>query len=151
MHAVPRAASAWPFKSGASLSAAGVTEPLLQGHARDRRIVKTDEFSSVFRLRPAQRTQHFALYVRPCGLPHARLGVVVPKRFAARAVTRNTIKRITREVFRQGRFAAADCVVRLNKPVNRKDEPATSAALKRALREELTRLFQSQRLPESPA
>jgi ribonuclease P protein component len=33
-------------------------------------------------------------------LPHARLGVVVAKRFAPRAVTRNTIKRVTRELFR---------------------------------------------------
>jgi ribonuclease P protein component len=68
--------------------------------ARVRRIVKTDEFSSVFRLRPAQKTAHFVLYTRPNTLPHARLGVVAAKRFAPRAVTRNTIKRITRELFR---------------------------------------------------
>jgi ribonuclease P protein component len=68
--------------------------------ARVRRIVKTDEFSSVFRLRPAQKTAHFVLYTRPMNLPHARLGVVAAKRFAPRAVTRNTIKRITRELFR---------------------------------------------------
>ena len=72
----------------------------------------------------------------------------MPKRFAARAVTRNTIKRVTRELFRQGTFAAADCIVRLSRPVNRKDDPATSVALKHALREELTRLFQSPRLSE---
>ena len=74
--------------------------------ARVRRIVKTDEFSSVFRLRPAQKTAHFVLYTRPNELPHARLGVVVAKRFAPRAVTRNTIKRVTRELFRMAQLPA---------------------------------------------
>lgn len=31
----------------------------------------------------------------------ARLGLIIAKRFAARAVTRNTIKRVIREAFRQ--------------------------------------------------
>jgi len=109
--------------------------------ARVRRIVKTDEFSSVFRLRPAQKTAHFVLYTRVNALPHARLGVVVAKRFAPRAATRNTIKRMTRELFRQSRLPAIDCVVRLSKAVNSKDGPATTAALKAALRVELLRLF----------
>ena len=37
-----------------------------------------------------------------------------------------------------------DCIVRLSKPVNSKSGPARSAALKAALRAELTRLLQSQ-------
>jgi ribonuclease P protein component len=112
--------------------------------ARVRRIVKTDEFSSVFRLRPSQKTAHFVLYTRLNQLPHARLGVVVAKRFAPRAVTRNTIKRVTRELFRQTGLPAIDCVVRLAKPVNSKDGPATTAKLKAALRVELARLFAAQ-------
>ena len=39
-----------------------------------------------------------------------------------------------------------DCIVRLSRPVNGKDGPATTRALKAALRTELTRLFASQRL-----
>ncbi|MFA9216756.1 MAG: ribonuclease P protein component [Sphingomonadaceae bacterium] len=112
--------------------------------ARVRRIVKTDEFSSVFRLRPTQKSAHFVLYTRLNSLPHARLGVVVAKRFAPRAATRNTIKRVTRELFRQTALPAIDCVVRLAKPVNRKDGPATTAGLKAELRAELTRLFSAQ-------
>jgi ribonuclease P protein component len=112
--------------------------------ARVRRIVKTDEFSSVFRLRPAQKTAHFVLYTRLNDLPHARLGVVVAKRFAPRAVTRNTIKRVTRELFRVSALPAIDCIVRLAKPVNTKQGPATTAALKAVLRAEITRLFGSQ-------
>jgi ribonuclease P protein component len=112
--------------------------------ARVRRIVKTDEFSSVFRLRPAQKTAHFVLYTRPNALPHARLGVVAAKRFAPRAVTRNTIKRVTRELFRTTPLPGIDCIVRLARPVNGKDGPATSSALKALLRAELARLFASQ-------
>lgn len=119
--------------------------------ARDRRIVKTDEFSSVFRLRPVQRTAHFVLYTRQTNHPHARLGVVVAKRFAPRAVTRNTIKRITRELFRQAALPSIDCIVRLSQPVNAKKDPATTTGLKTLLREELTRLFAAHQLTQQNA
>jgi ribonuclease P protein component len=118
--------------------------------ARARRILKTDEFSSVFRLRPAQKSAHFVLYTRPSPLPHARLGIVVAKRFAPRAVTRNTIKRVTRELFRTNEIQSVDCIVRLARPVNTKDGPATNSALKRLLHAELSRLLASQR-PRRPA
>ncbi|QJE00230.1 ribonuclease P protein component [Massilia forsythiae] len=120
--------------------------------ARVRRIVKTDEFSSVFRLRPAYKSAHFVLYTRPNALPHARLGVVAAKRFAPRAVTRNTIKRITRELFRTMPLPAFDCIVRLARPVNTKQGPATGAALRKLLHAELARLFASQApRPRKPA
>lgn len=120
-----------------------------QDFARDRRIVKTDEFSSVFRLRPVQRSAHFVLYTRINRLPHARLGVVAAKRLAPRAVTRNAIKRVTRELFRQTPLPPLDCIVRLAKPVNAKSGPASTAALKAAMRQELLQLFQSQMPPEA--
>lgn len=81
------------------------------------------------------------LYARPNTLPHARLGVVVAKRFAPRAVTRNTIKRVARELFRVSQFSALDLIVRLSGPVNKKTGPATTTALKTELRAELARLF----------
>ncbi|WP_426108000.1 ribonuclease P protein component, partial [Massilia sp. TSP1-1-2] len=77
-------------------------------------------------------------------LPHARLGVEVAKRFAPRAVTRNTIKRVTRELFRVAQLPAVDCIVRLARPVNTKQGPATTAALKATLRTEIQKLFSSQ-------
>jgi ribonuclease P protein component len=126
-----------------------VTRDRPQNYARDKRIVKTDEFSSVFRLRPVQRSAHFVLYARPNALPHARLGVVVAKRFAPRAVTRNAIKRITRELFRKSMLSSMDCIVRLSGPVNTKAGPAATTSLKAAVRAELVRLFQSPRLVES--
>jgi ribonuclease P protein component len=124
-----------------------VSEDCSNNYARTRRIVKTDDFSSVFRLRPVQRTAHFVLYARSNQLDQARLGVVVAKRFAPRAVTRNTIKRITRELFRQAALPAIDCIVRLSKPVNSKAQPATNARLKAELRNELAQLLGSQTLP----
>lgn len=84
------------------------------------------------------------LYTRSNELSHARLGVVVSKRFAPRAVTRNVIKRVTRELFRVAKLPPIDCVVRLSRPVNAKDGPATTAALKVELRTEIMRLFSSQ-------
>ena len=120
-----------------------------QSFPRGRRIVKTDEFSSVFNLRPVYRTAHFVLYVRPNALPAARLGVVAAKRLAPRAVTRNTVKRMTREQFRQIRLPAIDCIVRLSKPINTKAGPATTAGLRRVLKTELRHLFDSQRLPRA--
>lgn len=93
-----------------------------------------------------QRTAHFVLYARANSLAHARLGIVAAKRFAPRAVTRNTIKRVTRELFRTSSLPAMDCIVRLSKPVNSRKDPATTSRLKAELREELGRLFRSQSL-----
>ena len=144
-----------------SLLQSGSTGEGSHDFARVRRIVKTDEFSSVFRLRPSQKSAHFVLYTRLNQLPHARLGVVVAKRLAPRAVTRNTIKRVTRELFRVTGLPAIDCVVRLAKPVNSKSGPATSARLKAELRLELSKMFAAQAglartagqspLPKAPA
>ena len=112
--------------------------------ARGRRVVKTDEFSSVFRLRPVGRTAHFVLYTRPNALMHARLGVVAAKRLAPRAVTRNTVKRMTRELFRIATLPPIDCIVRLSKPVNARKGPATNKQLKSLLQIELRQLLTSQ-------
>ena len=119
---------------------------LSQAFPRERRIVNTDEFSSVFNLRPVYRTAHFVLYARPSTLPAARLGVVAAKRLAPRAVTRNTVKRLTRELFRKAPLPAIDCIVRMSRPVNAKIGPATNANLRRMLRGELLQLFGSQRI-----
>jgi ribonuclease P protein component len=117
-----------------------------EDYGRHRRIVKTDEFSSVFRLRPVYRTENFVLYARPNSLGHARLGIVVAKRFAPRAVTRNLVKRLARELFRKSGLVAADCIVRLSRPIAQKRQaPASSHSLRQALGGELARLLNSQR------
>ncbi|MCM1128526.1 MAG: ribonuclease P protein component [Alistipes senegalensis] len=112
--------------------------------SRDRRIVKTDDFSSVFRLKPKKRSAHFILYAANRGLPFARLGLVVARRLAPRAATRNAIKRVCREVFRQNEMEAMDCVVRLSSPVVAKGAPASGKSLKRLVRAEIRQLFSAQ-------
>lgn len=54
----------------------------------------------------------------PNGLPHARLGVVVSRKVCNRAVGRNYMKRVTREVFRchASALAGLDVVVLHKKP-----------------------------------
>jgi ribonuclease P protein component len=92
------------------------------------------------------RTENFVLYARPNNLGHARLGIVVAKRLAPRAVTRNLVKRLARDIFRKSGLVAADCIVRLNRPIAPKRQaPASSTALRRTLGAELTRLLLSQR------
>ncbi|MHA6847548.1 ribonuclease P protein component [Ralstonia syzygii] len=107
------------------------------------RLVKTDEFSSVFALRPVRRSRHFVLYVRANGHPQARLGIVIGKKFARRAVERNLIKRQCRELFRlrQAALGGRDVLIRLQTKFPREDVP-TVAAFKRLCREELSYLFE---------
>lgn len=107
----------------------------------DRRLRKTDEFSSVFRMRPCARTDHFILYARSNRLRQARLGIVVAKRFAQRAVTRNTIKRLCREVFRQSPLPPLDCIIRLIAPINMRYQSAMSKSMKQLLYREVTHLI----------
>jgi ribonuclease P protein component len=130
--------------SGATDDPAHALQMQVHQYGRERRIVKADEFSSAFRLRPVYRTMHFVLHTRTNRLQHARLGVVAAKRLAPRAVTRNTIKRVTRELFRMARLPAIDCIVRLSKPINLRKGPAITVGLKAQLRAELLELFSSQ-------
>ena len=55
---------------------------------------------------------------RQSGDDRARLGLIVPKRLAKRAVLRNLLKRLAREAFRhsQAKLPPMDFVLRLAKP-----------------------------------
>lgn len=82
------------------------------------RLCKTDEYSSVFAFRKAVRGRYFVLHYRPSEHITARLGVVVAKKLARRAVLRNLIKRMARELFRHTRetLPCHDLILRLNAP-----------------------------------
>jgi hypothetical protein len=64
-------------------------------------------------LRPWRRSAHFVIYGKPTGQP-ARLGLVIGKKYAPRAVTRNLVKRLARDAFRLRRaeFAGYDLLLR---------------------------------------
>ena len=103
------------------------------------RLLKTDEYSSVFRLRPWRRSPHLVLYGMPTG-NEARLGLVIGKKFAPRAVTRNLIKRLAREIFRLRRaeLGGWDILLRLHTKIDRKAMPSgKSTPLRTLCREEI--------------
>lgn len=107
------------------------------------RLLNGKEYTAVFANRRVLRGGPFELYYRPLivssatagpemqAMPAsstahctARLGLVVPKRNAKRAVHRNMVKRLAREAFRHvcGQLPAYDLVLRLGKPLNAKTE-----------------------------
>jgi ribonuclease P protein component len=81
----------------------------------------------------AIRAARFLLYRLPSSFDYPRLALVVPKRLAPRAVTRNRIRRLVREAFRahQQRLGSLDCVVRLVKAPG--ETPVTLAEIEALL------------------
>jgi len=103
------------------------------------RLLSGKEYTAVFANRRVLRGGPFELYYRPLtalaasagteipAMPApspqtARLGLVVPKRNAKRAVHRNLVKRLAREAFRHvcSQLPPYDLVLRLGKPLNAK-------------------------------
>lgn len=72
---------------------------------RQLRLLKTDDFSSVFNFRCVVRGTTLRIHGKPNGLPHARLGLVIGRKLAKQAVRRNYMKRVIRETFRQQQTA----------------------------------------------
>ena len=121
-----------------------------------RRLKTRAQFQAVLGGITVSKTAHFALHAR--ALPMASdiseallfpestvwLGAMVPKRWAKRAVTRNTIKR---QIYTLGTEFSAGLgphahLVRLRSGFDRAQFPsATSDALKAAVRSELQQLF----------
>ncbi len=120
-----------------------------------QRLKNRNQFQAVLCASAVARTAHFALHsvALPAADPAQQelftaadswLGAMVPKRWARRAVTRNTIKRqvYTLGQAQQGPLAQAAHVVRLRSGFDRQRFPsATSDALKVAVRRELQELF----------
>jgi ribonuclease P protein component len=110
------------------------------------RLHRPSEYAAALKGRRVARGALFVLNVpRDQAAPHApaRLGMIVAKRLARRAVTRNAIKRVLREAFRAQRHALPqrDFVFRLVAPV----EPASLTALKKQVRAEADSLLSKAR------
>ncbi len=81
-----------------------------------RRLIKKSDFDHVFGKAKKLVIGHITLLYRPNSLSYARLGFAVSKRFAAKAVFRNKIRRLIKESFRvKTNLPAYDVVVLLNK------------------------------------
>lgn len=104
------------------------------------KITQRADFDAVMSAGVVITTAHFALHLQK-SLLTSRIGAVVPKRWAKRAVTRNAIKR---QIYALSAklIPHTDHVVRLRREFDRKIYvSATSVALKLAVREELEQLF----------
>jgi ribonuclease P protein component len=84
---------------------------------KQAKLIKTDDFSSVFNFRKRISAQHLAIHYQPNTQQHARLGLVVGKKIAKLAVNRNYMRRVLRELFRtqQHEICHVDLVVRVQK------------------------------------
>lgn len=134
-----------------------------------QRIRQRAQFDAVLSGPPVAKTPHFALHMASSLAPSdaqglfpgggAWLGVLVPKRWARRAVTRNTLRRQIYAVAQElsAGLPHKPMVVRLRSGFSRQDFPsATSDALKHAARTELLHLLgdklaQRQRVPRAAA
>ena len=86
------------------------------------RLLKTDDFSSVFAFKKRRSRQWLQVYrSSDNGLGHARLGLVVSKKTAKRAHERNYMKRVIRDWFRiaKGGLPPQDFVVRVTQRFER--------------------------------
>lgn len=101
------------------------------GFSRALRLLKPREFSEVFAARRVWRSDRFALHFKENGLSHPRLGLVIAKKQARTAVSRNAIKRQAREAFRlrQASLPAYDLVLRLTRPVTTIERSALRAEI----------------------
>ena len=109
------------------------------------RLHRPSEYAAALKGRRVARGALFVLNVPRTNTPDApaRLGMIVAKRLARRAVTRNTIKRVLREAFRAQRHALPqrDFVFRLVAPI----EPSSLTALKKQVRAEADALLKKAR------
>ncbi|MBO7380069.1 MAG: ribonuclease P protein component [Neisseriaceae bacterium] len=91
--------------------------------AKQYKLLRTEDFSSVFALRSRQVFGQICVYRRENGLSHARLGLVVGKKCAKKAVERNTMKRCLREWFRlnQHHLPHCDLVIQVRQKFSKTD------------------------------
>ena len=61
-------------------------------------------YEAALACKPVVVRRHFSVFVQVNALTRSRLGIVVSKKVAPRAVDRNRIKRLVRETFRRDRW-----------------------------------------------
>jgi ribonuclease P protein component len=90
---------------------------------KQAKIVKTDDFSSVFNLRKRIANKHLVIRYRVNEFKSARLGLIVSKKTAKLAVQRNYMRRVMRELFRlnQHRLPRLDLIIQIQKAFDRPD------------------------------
>lgn len=94
-----------------------------QSFTKQAKLIKTDEFSSVFNFRKRLSAKYLVVHYQPNSLQLARLGLVIGKKTAKLSVSRNYMRRVLREFFRvqQAEICPVDLVVRVQKKFDRSD------------------------------
>ena len=84
---------------------------------KEAKLIKTDDFSSVFNLRKRIAAPYLVMRYKPNELDRPRLGLIVAKKTAKLAVKRNYMRRVIRELFRlnQHDLPAIDLVIQVQK------------------------------------
>ena len=83
------------------------------------RLQNASQYARVFDQAIKSSSEFFTILSRENAVGQPRLGIVVAKRHAKRAIDRNTIKRIIRESFRQTKSSlpTQDYIVILKRPI----------------------------------
>ena len=90
---------------------------------KQAKMIKTDDFSSVFNFRKRISLQYLAIHYQPNTQQRPRLGLVVGKKTAKLAVSRNYMRRVLREFFRLKQYdiCNVDLIVRVQKKFTKSD------------------------------
>lgn len=83
----------------------------MQQFKKTRRLLTKNEFSQVFDQAVKITTPEFVVLYRKNTLEHARLGMAISKKVAAKAHDRNRLKRLLRESFRTRQLPPLDLVI----------------------------------------
>jgi ribonuclease P protein component len=112
MRAAPKAAHGWPSEDVSKY-----------GFPSRYKLLKTDEYSSVFSFRRRFFMDGLTIHYMPNALGYPRLGIVVGKKAVRRAVDRNYVKRVVREWFRRHRemLGDVDLVVQFKDSFGKRD------------------------------
>jgi ribonuclease P protein component len=88
-------------------------------------------------------TQHLSFHKRLNELDISRIGLAIPKKNAKRAVDRNRIKRLIREIFRNTLSSQPiDIVVKLHVPIGKRTKKKLRESERKQIRQELIDHFQ---------
>ena len=90
---------------------------------KQSKLIKTDDFSSVFNFRKRISNKFLVMRFKPNELAHPRLGLIVAKKTAKLAINRNYMRRVLRELFRlnQHDIASLDLVIQVQKKFDKLD------------------------------
>ena len=90
---------------------------------KQSKLIKTDDFSSVFNFRKRIASKFLVMRFKPNELDFPRLGLIVAKKTVKLAVNRNYMRRVLRELFRlsQHEIASLDLVIQVQKNFEKPD------------------------------